>query len=70
MARNLVGLINRFDIATRVMVSSFSTAMLSAIQNEVVGEPEFITQSLRNFEGGPDDYTIPNTMHGVNMIYT
>ena len=68
MARNLVGLINRFDIATRVMVSSFSTAMLSAIQN--VGEPEFITQSLRNFEGGPDDYTITNTMHGVNMIYT
>lgn len=55
------------------MISSFSEAVISAVNEATQGRRDFIIQSLRNFDLGPDpaNYEIQqDESHGVNIVYS
>lgn len=52
------------------MVSSFQAQVLAAVHEASLGRRDFFIQSLRNFDLGPDpeEYTISESMNGVNVV--
>ena len=71
-ANVLCDLIGQYGVAKRTMVSSFSQQQLLDIKKASENRRDFVIQSLRNGDGGPDpeDYAIDPQMHGVNLIYS
>lgn len=69
-ARILCNLLSTYGVSSRVVISSFSFAQLKAVSEASAGRRDFFIQSLRNSDGGPDDYSIDDTLDGVNLIYT
>lgn len=69
-AQILCNLLSSYRVAKRVIISSFSNAQLQAVNEASAGRRDFVIQSLRNHNGGPDDYSIDQTMDGVNLIYS
>ena len=68
----VVNAISKYGVAAQTMVSSFDAGMLAAMHEASQGRRDFIIQSLRNFDLGPDpdEYTISETMNGVNVVDT
>ncbi len=52
------------------MISSFNNHVIQEMNEACEGKRDFVVQSLRNFDGGPDDYEIDDTIAGVNIIYS
>jgi len=71
-AHIVCNLINKYRIASQTMISSFDTNVIKAVHIACEGKRDFVVQSLRNFDGGPDpsDYAIDESMQGVNLIYS
>ena len=73
-AQKVVDLINKYDISSKTMVSSFVPKILSSIMK--ASDPEssrhFMIQALRNRSGIPDyiyDYGTQEGMTGINISY-
>ena len=72
-ARIVCDLISKYRVAHLTMISSFSEAVISAVNEATQGRRDFIIQSLRNFDLGPDpaNYEIEQEeCHGVNIVYS
>ena len=46
--------------------------MIEAVQSATEGKRDFVVQSLRNYDAGPDpaNYNIDENTNGVNLIYS
>ena len=70
-ATTICHLISKYRLAKRTMISSFNVQQLQAIKRASQGKRDFLIQSLRNYDGGPDpaDYALNPDERGVNLIY-
>ena len=66
----MCNLINKYRLATQIMISSFHNHVIKEVTEACEGKRDFVVQSLRNSDGGPDDYDIDESITGVNVIYS
>ena len=71
-AQIVINMINEYQMTRQIMMSSFNMKVIKAVHEATEGRRDIFVQSLRNFDTGPDpaDYTIDESMHGVNLIYS
>ena len=69
-ALKVIELIEKYDIAKRVMISSFVPRIIDSVIAASTSDRQFIIHSLRNRMGLPDpaDYAIFDQTRGINIM--
>ncbi len=69
-AHIVCNLVNKYRVAAQTMISSFGNHVLEAVNEACEGKRDFVVQSLRNCDGGPDEYDKDDSIAGVTVLYS